>query len=272
MEIQQVLNTNLIYYMDTIKCPQCQSLNVAQSYFCSACQFKLSFQILENPVCPQCLSAYRSGALYCEKDGSQLIEKEELIYCCVKCNKVYTDAVKYCPEDGGKIAAYTETGTENPPILQTNSDHLETPLGSRIAAYLLDTLIAIGMSLPAFICFFLGMQAIQQYKLEIGTFLLIGAVLFYFIPLCYSLFKDGLGKGQSWGKKALGLQVIQEESHEPCSYKKSFVRNGVMFLLNLVPILGFLIEPLFFISTVDGKRLGDKAAKTIVIEINKKHK
>jgi len=43
-----------------------------------------------------------------------------------------------------------------------------------------------------------------------------------------------------------------------------------MFLLNLVPILGFLIEPLFFFSTVDGKRLGDKAAKTIVIEVNNK--
>jgi len=45
------------------------------------------------------------------------------------------------------------------------------------------------------------MQAIQQHKAEFGIMLLIAAVLFYFIPLCYSLFKDGLGKGQSSGKK-----------------------------------------------------------------------
>lgn len=256
--------------MDTLKCPQCHSLNDAQNTFCSTCQFKLSVQILENPVCPQCLSAYEPGALYCEKDGSQLIEKEELIYRCVTCNKVYTDAVKYCPEDGGKIVANSKTGVGNQHMLHTHSAHLETPLGNRILAFLLDSLIAIGLSIPAFVCFFLGMQAIQLYKLEIGNLLIIGAVLFYFIPLCYSLFKDGLGKGQSWGKKALGLQVIQEDILKPCSYKKSFVRNGVMFLLNLVPILGFLIEPLFFFSTVDAKRLGDKAAKTIVINVNNK--
>jgi len=187
--------------MNQTECPQCQSLNKTQNRFCSTCQFKLSFQILENPICPRCLSAYESGALYCEKDGSQLIEKEELIYRCITCKKVYTDAVKYCPENGSKIVAYSETSARNPQLLHTHSSHLETPLGNRILAFLLDSLIAIGLSIPAFVCFFLGMQAIQQYKAEFGIMLLIAAVLFYFIPLCYSLFKDGLGKGQSWGKK-----------------------------------------------------------------------
>jgi uncharacterized RDD family membrane protein YckC/predicted nucleic acid-binding Zn ribbon protein len=232
-------------------------MNQASNQFCDQCKSKLSNEVHKHQVCPVCLTSYEKGDVFCEKDGSRLIEFSELSYRCCKCGKLYAEDVQFCPDDGGKI---------------TNmANHIPAPLGKRFGAAILDGLIVLGLSLPTLTCILFGVLALQHRNREmIGLLLLLAGLVLNIIPLVYTLFKDGMGKGQSWGKRALKLQVLHENLSKSCSYKKSFVRNGVMVLLNFIPFVGALIEPIVLFASDNGKRLGDRAAKTLVVEIENK--
>jgi uncharacterized RDD family membrane protein YckC len=63
----------------------------------------------------------------------------------------------------------------------------------------------------------------------------------------------------------MGLMVVHLPSNQPCDRGQSAIRYLVMFLLNLVPYLGWLIEPVVLLAAAGGRRLGDSAAGTQVI-------
>src|SRR3954451_4472096 len=88
----------------------------------------------------------------------------------------------------------------------------------------------------------------------LGTILIFAAAAWAFF---YYFFADGLHGGQSYAKRWLGMQVIDEKTGAPCGYGQSFIRNLLLFFLG----------PLDWIFIFGGKhqRLGDKAARTIVI-------
>jgi uncharacterized protein (TIGR02145 family) len=95
------------------------------------------------------------------------------------------------------------------------------------------------------------------------------ALILYIIPLIYGFIKDGLGKGQSWGKRAMGLMVVHIPTNTPCTKGKSFVRWLISALLSGIPYVCYLtvwIEFILVLATKDGRRLADKVAKTQVIE------
>ncbi|MET1080712.1 MAG: RDD family protein [Pseudomonas sp.] len=79
------------------------------------------------------------------------------------------------------------------------------------------------------------------------------------VAMFYMLFCDGLARGQSVGKRLMRIAVIDESTHKPCSYTQSLVRNlllGVLGVIDLIAIVG-----------KKRQRLGDNAAKTIVVNI-----
>ncbi|MUK94761.1 RDD family protein [Aliivibrio fischeri] len=86
---------------------------------------------------------------------------------------------------------------------------------------------------------------------EISSLIALSVAAFYF------LFSDGLPKGQSLGKKLLGISVIDSITGKYCSFYQSFLRNF------LTPVIG--IFDLIFIFGKKRQRFGDKLAKTIVI-------
>lgn len=77
------------------------------------------------------------------------------------------------------------------------------------------------------------------------------------IAASYFLLSDGLPRGQSLGKKLLGISVIDSVTGENCSLKQSLFRNL------LSPLLGIIDA--FFILGKKRQRIGDKLAKTVVI-------
>jgi uncharacterized RDD family membrane protein YckC len=86
----------------------------------------------------------------------------------------------------------------------------------------------------------------------------LGASLAVWVPcVLYMLLADGMGTGQSLGKKWMKLAVVDERTGVPCTYGRSVVRN-VLRVLGLVDVL--------FIFGNRRQRLGDKAAGTIVIK------
>ena len=78
------------------------------------------------------------------------------------------------------------------------------------------------------------------------------------IQLGYLLFSDGLGEGQSFGKKLVKIAVVDRSTGAPCTYGGSLLRN-------LVRMLG--VFDWAFALGERRQRLGDKAANTIVVKL-----
>ena len=71
------------------------------------------------------------------------------------------------------------------------------------------------------------------------------------------LFIDGYKNGQSPGKNALKIQVRRLKDGQPCGFKDAFIRRSIG-----------IFQPFDFLHVFGGKRqrLGDKVAKTVVVE------
>ena len=104
--------------------------------------------------------------------------------------------------------------------------------GKRIVAYILDGI-------------FTGLLMIL---------LIIPGVVYFFI-------KDGLKNGSSWGKRIMGLKVIQLENNKPCTKAQSALRSIFMAITPLN-----LIEFFVVLADKNGQRLADKLLKTQVVE------
>jgi uncharacterized RDD family membrane protein YckC len=139
----------------------------------------------------------------------------------------------------------------------------KAPLGDRFLAALVDALV----TLPAGLLWVLAVAAFASDASSLGIALSLVAVLATAWALYYAFTKDGRPGGQSIGKRMMGLMVVHLESNQPCSRSQSALRYLVMFLLGLIPYLGWLIEPIVLLVAAGGRRLGDSAAGTQVIRV-----
>ena len=64
--------------------------------------------------------------------------------------------------------------------------------------------------------------------------------------MAYAAAQDGLGVGQSIGKRIFGLRVIEDQMGLPCSFRVSFIRN-VMFTI-AVPLAAMPILWIVFFA------------------------
>jgi uncharacterized RDD family membrane protein YckC len=115
-------------------------------------------------------------------------------------------------------------------------------LGDRLAARFIDGILGYGgLFFSAFFCRSVGFAASPVV----------------WVPfILYMLLADGMGSGQSLGKKWMKLAVVDQRTGAPCSYGRSFLRN-------IVRLLGLLDS--LFIFGAKRQRLGDQVAGTIVI-------
>ena len=116
-------------------------------------------------------------------------------------------------------------------------------LGERFAAHFVDSAVSCGGMI-------LGTH--------IGTSLGVGAAPAVLMFVGYLLFSDGLGEGQSFGKKLVKIAVVDQSTGAPCTYGGSLLRN-------LVRMLG--VFDWAFALGERRQRLGDKAANTIVVKV-----
>ena len=121
---------------------------------------------------------------------------------------------------------------------------VQASLGERLAARAIDLAIACGPVL-------VGALSTWRTPAFAPTYLL--GLLYAFV---YLLFADGVGAGQSVGKRLLGVVAVDAQTREPCSLAQSLLRNACLGLgaLDLVFILGGGTQ-----------RLGDQLAHTVVV-------
>ncbi|HMC98722.1 MAG TPA: zinc ribbon domain-containing protein, partial [Ferruginibacter sp.] len=209
----------------TFNCPKCNHPFTQGAKFCQACGCNLESDFIENPTCPKCKATYPPNSLFCTNDGSKLVRPEELLPRCAVCNTAYTDGTKFCPRDGGQIrvpgdvsqqqtsysyspnyarqTTYVTPSNQGQDLLSNFNPYQTYPkasLGNRFVAALLDGLIGVGLCIPV-VLFFLAMDNVRDEGN--GAAIVLFAIILYLIPITYSFIKDGLGQGQSWGKRAV---------------------------------------------------------------------
>ena len=86
----------------------------------------------------------------------------------------------------------------------------------------------------------------------------VGVVIGIILAILYYLFQDGLRNGQSYGKRIAKTKVIDSRNGSPCTFGQSFIRNLLFWILGLIDCI--------FIFGEKRQRLGDKAAKTLVVK------
>jgi len=193
---------------------------------------------------------------------------------CPICKTSYPSDVKFCINDGARLIATNSSAEQTEPQVhnpferqpQVGQAYYKASIGNRFVAALLDGLIFLALTIPALGMFLFAFITAYGNKEEQAMVICFIGVLLFLIPLAFQMFKDGFGMGQSPGKKAMKLMVIDLETNMPCTKQKSFLRNIIMMLMGIVPIVGGFIEPIMVLATEDGRRLGDRAASTMVIE------
>jgi uncharacterized RDD family membrane protein YckC len=99
---------------------------------------------------------------------------------------------------------------------------------------------------------------IAFYPLLVGAiFALLPSLLFGFL---YLITSDGFPNGQTVGKRLLGIATVNATTYLPFSMGQSILRN---LLLNFLGWIDWI-----FIFGQRRQRLGDRAANTIVVDIN----
>lgn len=139
----------------------------------------------------------------------------------------------------------------------------KAPLDRRVLALIVDALIACApMGAVGGLAALVAAAGSSGIAIAIGILAGVPAVGW---AAYYQFSKDGLHLGQSIGKKKLGLMVVHLPSNNPCTRSQSALRQLVMVGLNLIPYLGWLVEPVATLAAAGGRRLGDQAAGTQVI-------
>jgi len=138
-------------------------------------------------------------------------------------------------------------------------------LGRRLAARILDMLVPVPLMLASGILIAIGVTSDASAFTALGVMAMICS---FGWGIYYSFTKDGRGFGQSIGKKKLNLMVVNITTNKPCTKGESFLRELDLFFLQMFPIVGWLVEPIFIVASDDGRRLGDRAADTQVIDVN----
>jgi len=136
----------------------------------------------------------------------------------------------------------------------------KAPVMDRFGAFMLDHAIGLGPLAVAG-----GVAIMFRWQLQNSTTALINLAAGAAWALYYGLTKDARANGQSVGKKALDLMVVDVERNTPCVTGQSMGRGLILILLNAIPFIGWVIEPVAVVSSHDGRRIGDRAAGTQVI-------
>lgn len=145
----------------------------------------------------------------------------------------------------------------------STSPYARADVGPRLVAWLVDLLVGFVALVPGAVLFAMGYAANEDE----GMMVMGGITFFAGIAwaLWYGFTKDGSGNGQSIGKRHAGLMVVHLPSNTPCTRAQSAIRAIVAIVCNVVPAIGWLIEPVMVLVGEDGRRLGDRAAETQVI-------
>lgn len=141
----------------------------------------------------------------------------------------------------------------------------KAPIGKRVAAYIIDVLLSMVLMFAVGIVATIVVVVLSTVLgRNGGGIIAIISMLMYLavmlVAVLYLLLRDGLNNGASYGKKFMKLKVVKMGL--PAKFMDSLLRN----ITFMVPMLGFIDLLVPFVDS-EGQRIGDKIAKTQVVEV-----
>ena len=238
-------------------CPKCQSANLQNARYCMNCGYDNAPTLPERVTCPTCKQSYPADTQFCMVDGTRLTKPFKEAF--QPAHETLPPVYEPLPDD-----RILDGGSVYQPAVYPKAS-----LGNRFLAMLLDGLVALGLALPSIFCLVIGIAQISgeyQSKSQTGILLTGLGFLMLILPFAYMFIKDGLGQGQSYGKRAMNLIVIDLKTYQPCTKGTSALRHIVSILVACIPLVGSFIEPIMVLVNNDGRKLSDKAANTQVVD------
>ena len=132
---------------------------------------------------------------------------------------------------------------------------------ARFIARLIDVYIGVGLPIMASV---IGFVMSSDSGISVVNFMLLISSIIW--AVYYTFTKDAHNEGRSIGKRAMKLMVVNVKTGMPCSTSESAARAIVDGFVGAVPFIGWAVEPALVLFSSDGRRLGDKAAGTQVID------
>ena len=161
-------------------------------------------------------------------------------------------------------------------ILKTEQVDIKTPeyvslqfhsagLGSRAAAFILDTILLVIVNILIVIALIFGLNAslFDYVQTDMPSYMFAGVIILMFIlNWSYYFLLEYFTGGRTFGKKMLGIRVIQENGHS-ITLLSSLIRNFLR-IIDMLPA-NYLVGMLMIFFHSKHKRLGDLVAGTIVV-------
>ena len=141
--------------------------------------------------------------------------------------------------------------------------YVKANFGARFLAYLIDLVVSI-VPVTA-ISIFVGVSGMVNRQMAVSVIAIVASACW---AVWYTFTKDGREGGQSIGKDMMDLMVVHTETNQPCTMGQSAIRALIWCVVNLIPVVGWLVEPIMAIVDENGRRLGDRAAGTQVIPVS----
>ena len=126
-------------------------------------------------------------------------------------------------------------------------------VGRRAVAIIIDSILL--MILGWALALVMGSTSGAGFNLEGAP-----ALLWFLIAMAYYVVME-VTSGGTIGKKVMGLKVVKADGGGAISWQASIIRN----LLRIVDGLFFYLVGAIVVWVSKGKRLGDMAAKTLVV-------
>jgi uncharacterized RDD family membrane protein YckC len=216
-------------------CPACGQSVPVEERFCASCGHDLGEP---EYVCPSCAGTVALAERYCSHCGFDFETAQP---------------VEEKPEAAVEPEAVRETPAAAAPRPTPQQSDLPAGLvyagwGSRAGALLLDIVVLLT-----------GLAVLAVVDGSIG----LGTIVLFFGPPVYFWLLIG-AKGQTLGKKAVGIHVLRSEDAGRVSYARALGRAASVVLLGVF-VLALLLSYLWPLWDRRNQALHDKMAGTIVV-------
>jgi uncharacterized RDD family membrane protein YckC len=191
---------------------------------------------------------------------------------CANCGHQISDYAQSCPSCGHpRVAPPVQTVTQalgqpqpwpgaSLGLPQHGPNSLADP-GQRLVARILDSVI---LGIGFFIVLFAtgaaaGVGGLSEGFTALGLLVAFAGLVAYEVGLTAT-------RGQTVGKMALGIRVVDAATGQPPGWGPSFVRWVIPVVMGFVPFLP-IVDALWLLWDANRQCLHDKPAKTLVIRI-----
>jgi uncharacterized RDD family membrane protein YckC len=153
------------------------------------------------------------------------------------------------------LPSYPEEAAEREAAqAQTSVGRQLSSWGRRLAAYLLDTLIIL---VPLFVLIGIGAAA------DVWAIVIVAYIATIVGPFVYFTFFHGDARGQTPGKRVLGIRVAGDETGRSIGYGRAFGRYAITFVFGFF-VLPVILDYLWPLWDSKNQALHDKVVGSVV--------